>query len=285
MMVETRRRNDKNKVIITAALAGAYPTKDMNPAVPITPKELAEDAIECYEAGAAVVHIHVRDDEGKGTMDYAKFEETVNSIRDAKCPVVINLTTSGEPGADSAKRMAPFIGLRPELASFDAGSMNWGRNNVFLNEPAFLEELGLKMQECGVKPELEVFDMGMLYDSIYYIKKGIIKAPAHFQICLGAPGGMEATTENLLFCVNHLPEDCTWSTFGIGKGALEITYAGIALGGGIRVGMEDNIYYSYGVLAKSNAQFVERTARLVREFNKTPATPDEAREILGLNKC
>ena len=149
--MNTRRNNAADKVIITAALAGAYPSKKDNPAVPITPEELANDAIECYEAGAAVVHIHVRDDEGKGTMDFAKFKETVDRIRDANCPVVINLTTSGEPGASEEKRMRPFMELKPELASFDCGSMNWGNNNVFLNEPQFLEKLGLRMQEYGVQ--------------------------------------------------------------------------------------------------------------------------------------
>ena len=138
------------------------------------------------------------------------------------------------------------------------------------------------MKEVNVKPEIEVFDMGMLNTAKYYLKKGIIEGPAHFQLCLGAPGGMEATTENLVYLVNHLPEDCTWSTFGIGRGANEILLAGIAMGGNVRVGLEDNVYYNKGVLAESNEQFIARVVRIAREMGKEPATPDEAREILGV---
>ena len=139
-----------------------------------------------------------------------------------------------------------------------------------------------EMIAAGVKPEIEVFDMGMLNTAKYYLKTGILQGPAHFQICLGAPGGMEATTENLLYMVNHLPEDCTWSTFGIGKGANEVMLAALALGGNIRVGLEDNVYYNAGQKAESNAQFVERVKRLAAEVGRTLATPDEAREILHL---
>ena len=140
------------------------------------------------------------------------------------------------------------------------------------------------MIAAGVKPEIEIFDMGMLNTAKYYIKKGIIQEPAHFQLCLGAPGGMEATTENLLYLVNHLPENCTWSTFGIGKGANEILLAALAMGGNIRVGLEDNVYYNAGQKAESNQQFVARVKRLVEEMGKEVATPEEARAILGLTK-
>jgi uncharacterized protein (DUF849 family) len=215
-------------------------------------------------------------------MSFEKFEKTVHLIRAAKCPIVLNLTTSGAIGATDEDRMLPFMKLSPELASFDAGTMNWMHSSVFMNEPAFLEKLGLRMQEYHVKPEIEIFDMGMLNTALYYEKKGILKGPLHFQICLGAPGGMKADVENLLYVVNHLPENCTWGTFGIGKGAMEITLAALALGGNIRTGFEDNVYFNYGELAASNAQFVGRIKRLALEANKTLATPDEAREILGL---
>ena len=153
-----------------------------------------------------------------------------------------------------------------------------------MTEPKLVELCGQEMIAANVKPEIEVFDMGMLNTAKYYLKKGILQAPAHFQLCLGAPGGMEATTENLLYLVNHLPEDCTWSTFGIGRGANEITLAALALGGNIRVGLEDNVYYNKGVLAEGSEQFIGRIKRVAAEFGKELATPDEARTILGLNK-
>ncbi len=281
-MLDTRRLNAKDKVIVTAAVCGAMPTKSDNPNLPTQPKEIAQAILECYEAGAAVAHIHVRDDFGNPTMNLKKFEETVNLVREAKCPILLNLTTSGAANVSNEDRMLPFITLRPELASFDAGTMNWMNSSVFLNEPGFLEELGIRMQANHVKPEIEVFDMGMLNTALYYESKGILKSPLHFQICLGAPGGMKANIENLLFVVNHLPANCTWGTFGVGKGAMEITLAALALGGGIRTGFEDNVYYNYGELAESNVQFVRRIKRLATEANKTLATPDEAREILGL---
>jgi uncharacterized protein (DUF849 family) len=281
-MLETRRLNHKDKVILTVALTGAMPTKKDHPKLPTQPKEIAEAAIACYEAGASVAHIHVRDDDDRSSMSFEKFKESVELIRSANCPIVINLTTSGAQNQTYEDRVRPFRELKPELASFDAGTMNWMHNDVFMNEPKFLEFLGTEMQKSGVKPEIEVFDMGMLNNAIYYIKKGIIQEPAHFQICLGAPGGMAATTESLLYIVNHLPEKSTWGTFGIGKGAMEITMAALAMGGNIRVGLEDNVFYHYGQLADSNVDFVERVKRLAKEMNKTIATPDEAREILGL---
>jgi uncharacterized protein (DUF849 family) len=283
-MLETRRMNDKKKVIVTAALTGAVTTKANNANLPTQPKEICESALACYEAGAAIVHIHVRDDDDKASMRYDKFEEAVTLIRETGCPVVINLTSSGGQGFSWEERIKPFKELKPEMASFDAGTMNWLNSDVFMNEPKFLELCGQVMQEVGVKPEIEVFDIGMLNTAKYYLKKGILQAPAHFQLCLGAPGGMEATTENLLYLVNHLPEDSTWSTFGIGRGANEIVLAALAMGGNIRVGLEDNVYYNAGLLADSNEQFVARVGRLAREMGKELATPDDARAILGLKK-
>lgn len=282
-MFETRRLNDKKKVIVTAALTGAVTTKADNPNLPTQPDEIATSAIRCYEAGASAVHIHVRDDDDSASMRYDKFEETVGLIRKAGCPVIINLTSSGGQGFSWEERIKPFKELKPELASFDAGTMNWLNSVVFMNEPKFLELCGREMIAAGVKPEIEVFDIGMLNTAKYYIKQGFIQEPAHFQLCLGAPGGMEATTENLLYLVNHLPQDCTWSAFGIGKGANEVMMAALALGGNIRVGLEDNVYYNAGQLAASNEQFIERVSRLAAEIGKTVASPDEARAILGLD--
>ena len=281
-MFDSRRLNHKDKVIVTAALTGAVTTKDDNANLPTQPKEICRAAIECYEAGASAVHIHVRDDNDQASMCFEKFEEAVGLIRAEKCPVILNLTSSGGQGFSWEDRIKPFKVLKPEMASFDAGTMNWLNTVVFMNEPKFLELCGEEMIAAGVKPEIEVFDIGMLNTAKYYLKKGILEAPAHFQLCLGAPGGMEATTENLVYLVNHLPEDCTWSAFGIGKGANEIMLSAIAMGGNVRVGLEDNVYYNKGVKAESNAQFIARAKRIAEEVGKTVATPDEAREILGL---
>ncbi|WP_099468637.1 BKACE family enzyme [Konateibacter massiliensis] len=272
-----------NKVILTVATTGAWPKKEDTPYVPITPSEIAEEVYACWKAGASVAHIHVRDDNANASMDYNKFEETVNLIRQKKdCNIVLNLTTSGGIGLTDDVRMMPFINLKPELASYDCGSMNWQHNTVFENSPAFLEKLGTTMQNVGVKPEIEIFDVGMIYNALYYLKKGVLKGPLHFQFVLGAAGGMPATVENLVYLKNLIPEGSTWSALGIGKGHLPIMYAALALGGNIRVGMEDNILFSKGQLAKSNVEFVERAKTAIEAFGKQVATPDEARQILGV---
>ncbi len=276
--------NPEDKVILTVATTGAWPTKKETPYVPLQPEEIAEEIYECYKAGASVAHIHVRDDEDKASMSFEKFEKTVKLVRE-KCDIVINLTTSGGIGLDDDVRMKPFIELKPEIASYDCGSMNWQHSTVFENSPQFLEKLGIAMQENDVKPEIEIFDAGMVYNALYYYKKGILKGPLHFQFVLGVPGGMAATVENLVYLKNLIPEDSTWGAIGIGKQHLPILYATLALGGNLRVGMEDNIFYKKGHLATSNVEFVERTKRTVIEMGKEIATPAEARKILGLKNC
>jgi 3-keto-5-aminohexanoate cleavage enzyme len=274
----------KNKVILTVACTGAWPQKTDSPYVPVTPEEEADEVYRCWQAGASIAHVHVRDDEGKASMDYVKFEKTVKLIRE-RCDIVLNLTTSGGLGLTDEIRMKPFMELRPEMASFDCGSMNWLHTAVFENHPRFLEKLGPTMKEYGVKPEIEIFDAGMVYNALYYLKKGVLEAPLHFQFVLGAAGGMAATVENLVFLKSLIPADSTWGALGIGKGHLPILYASLALDGHVRVGMEDNIFYAPKVLAKSNADFVERTKRTAFEIGKEIATPAEARQILNLKNC
>jgi uncharacterized protein (DUF849 family) len=270
-----------NKVILTVATTGAWPQKSDTPNIPLQPEEIAADIVDCYNAGASVAHIHVRNDENKASMSFEKFEETVKLVRE-KCDIVINLTTSGGIGLTDEVRIKPFYELKPEMASYDCGTMNWQHNTVFENSPSFLEKLGNAMQEVNVKPEIEIFDAGMVYNALYYLKRGVLKAPLHFQFVLGVPGGMAATVENLVYLKSLIPDDCTWGALGIGKQHLPIMYTALALGGHVRVGMEDNIYYAPKVLADSNRQFVERTKRIVEEMGKTVATPQETREILGL---
>lgn len=270
-----------NKTIITVATTGAFPTKKDNPNIPLTPKEIAQDVYECWQAGAAIAHLHMRDDEGRGTMDIEKFRETVALIRE-KCDIVLNLTTSGDLNATDETRMIHVAELKPELASYDCGSMNWAHSGLFINHPSFLEKLGQLMIDNHVRPEIEVFDAGMFYNSLYYIKKNLLQTPAYYQFVLGAAGGIAATVENLIFLRNLLPEDAHWSAFGIGKGHMPILMTTLAMGGHVRVGMEDNVYYSKGRLANSNAEFVARAVRLANEVDRSPATPDEARQILAL---
>lgn len=275
------------KTIITVATTGAHPRKEDNPNVPMTPAEIAEDIYACWQAGAAVAHLHMRDDQGNGSMDKEKFRQTVELLRanHPDCDIVLNMTTSGALGVTDEARMAHVEELRPEMASFDCGSMNWLHTSVFLNPPPFLEMLGRNLQTWGVKPEIEAFDPGMIANAAYYLKKGILKAPLHFQFCMGCANGIPGTMKNLIFMKETMDELCpnsTWSCFGVGHSALTMLYGAVALGGHIRVGMEDNVLYTKGVLADSNAQFVERAVRVSREFGRDVATPDDARKILGL---
>ena len=275
------------KTIITAATTGAWPKKKDNPNVPMTPSEIADDIFRCWKAGAAVAHLHMRDDSGDGTMDVAKFRETVELLRQRypECDIILNMTTSGDLKATAETRQLHVKEQRPAMASYDCGSMNWLHTGLFLNTPKFLEELGRNTQEWGVKPEIEAFDPGMIANAAYYLKKGVLKGPLHFQFCMGCANGIPGTVKNLVFMKETMESLCpgsTWSCFGVGHSAMEILYAAVALGGHVRVGMEDNVLYAKGVLAESNAQFVERAARVIREFGSEPATPDEARAILGL---
>jgi uncharacterized protein (DUF849 family) len=275
-----------SKTIITVAPTGAWPKKKDNPNVPMTPAEIAAEVYECWKLGAAMCHLHMRDNEGNGTMDVNKFRETVQLIRAHKdCDIILNLTTSGDLHATEETRQLHVKELKPEMASYDCGSMNWQNNALFLNPPHFLEELGKTMQDCGVKPEIEAFDPGMIYNAGYYLKRGILKAPLHFQMCMGAAGGIKGTTKNLLFMkeiMDQVAPGSTWSCFGVGASAVEMLYAGVALGGHVRVGMEDNVMYSKGILANNNMQFVSRARRIIEEYGNEVATPAEARAILGV---
>lgn len=271
------------KTIITVATTGAWPSKEDNPNVPMTPEEIASDVVDCWEAGASIAHLHMRDKDGLGTMDVNLFRETVKLIRE-RCDILINLTTSGDLDATDETRQLHLRELKPEMASYDCGSMNWGHNSLFINSPSFLESLGHTMQEAGVKPEIEIFDPGMLYNSLYYLKKGVLVEPLHYQFVLGAAGGIAATVENLVYLKGLLPEGATWSAFGIGRGHMPILLATLALGGHVRVGLEDSLQFDRHRLANSNREFVERAAKLIRISGSEVATPDEARKILSIPK-
>lgn len=279
----------KNKRIITAAVTGAWPTRQDNPALPVTPEEIAEDVYECWKAGAAVAHIHVRNDDGTPCTDFERYKETIDLIRAKKdCDICINITSSGGTlGAGSTEeddeaRIKPIRELLPEICSYDCGTMNWQNRTILENHPRFLETLGKEAQRLDIKPEIEIFDAGMIYTAEHYVKTGILKAPCHFQLILGAAGGVKATVEDLIMLKSRIPEGSTWAAAGIGRGHVPIMMATIAMGGHLRVGLEDNVYYSKGVLAENNAQLVSRAKRLIEEAGYETATPEEARKILGL---
>ena len=278
----------KNKTIITVAPTGAWPKKKDNPNVPMTPEEIADDVYECWKAGAAIAHLHMRDDDGNGIMDPVRFKKTVELIKAHEdCDIVLNLTTSGDIHADDEIRVAHVKELKPDMASYDCGSMNWLNSGLFLNTPKFLEDCGSLFQELNVKPEIEAFDPGMIGNAAYYIKKGVLKTPVHFQFCMGCANGIGGTMKNLIFMKEEAERlvgagNFTWSCFGVGHSAMEMLYGAVALGGHIRVGMEDNVLFSKGVLAESNKQLIERAVQAVKLFGREVATPDEARQMLNL---
>jgi len=274
-----------DKVIITAAVTGSAPTKEMSPAVPYSPEEIAQAAIDCWRAGAAIAHIHVRDPQtGAPEFRLDLFREVLERIR-AESDMVVNLTTSGLhlSGSEAEiieQRLEP-VSLRPEICSLDVGSVNF-RDRVFLNSPNWAETAARQMQAAGVKPEIEVFEVGHIDQALDLIKKGLIDEPPWFQLCMGIKWGIAAMPENLLFMKSKLPSQARWSVLGVGKQQLPMIALGILLGGNIRVGVEDNLYLSPGVLAQSNAEMVAQAVNLVKHLQREGATPADAREILGL---
>lgn len=275
---------NNNPLIISCAMTGTQTPKSKNSNVPVTPAEIAKDCYEAWKAGAAIVHLHMRDDNQVGTMDPERFAETVRLIREYKdCDVIINCTSSGGFSRSHSDRFRHFKSIPDiEIGSFDAGTLNWGCTYVFPNPPQMLEQLCQLYLDTDVLPEIEVFDPGFIANAKYYMKKGLIKTPGWFQFVLGVLGGSKATPDALAYLKNLLPEGAKWSATGIGPGHLPILYTAIALGAdGVRVGLEDNLYYDQGVLA-TNAMLVERAARVAKEYNRAVATPAQAREILGL---
>jgi uncharacterized protein (DUF849 family) len=275
------------KIIITAALNGAGTTRNLTPHVPITADEIAADAVACVQAGAAIIHLHVRDEAGKNSMATEVWKNVVSKVRQglaaAKLDVVLNLTTSGSIWPEDL-RVAHLPLLMPEMCSYDPGSMNWANSYVFLNTPPFLERLGAVCQELRIKPELEIFDAGMVGNVAYYLKKGVLKPPCHCQLVLDVAGGMPGNLESVAYLLPKLPPGATWSITGIGRSHVPMMLAGLAAGcDGLRVGLEDNIFMEKGVLA-TNAQLVARAVELSKMVGREIATAEETRQFLGLTK-
>jgi uncharacterized protein (DUF849 family) len=288
----------QRKVMISCAVTGSADTPSRNPAVPVTPAQIAQSAIDAAKAGAAIVHIHVRDPQStKPSMELAHYREVVDRIRSSGVDVLINLTTG--PGArydptpdDPAKpgpgttmkspqeRVRHILELKPDICSLDMGSMNMG-GFAFVNTPGILRDMAIAIRDAGVMPELEVFEAGHVMLSRRFIEEGHVKVPSLFQICLGISWAQPATPEAMSYMRGLLPENCTWFAFGISLYQFPMVAQTVLLGGHPRVGLEDNLYLEKGKLAPSNAALVEKAARIIEILGDNVATPADARELLG----
>ena len=288
-----------NDVIITCAVTGAGNTTSRSNLVPITPRQVADAAIEAANAGAAVVHVHVRDPEtGAGSRDPALFREAVDMIRDSGVDMIINLTAGmgGDwvpseedpslpgPGSDMIgpeERLAHVIDCKPDICSLDCGTMNFAGDYAYINTAPFLRRMAEMVQEIGVKPELEVFDLGQIRLARSLIDDGLIDAPPMFQLCLGIPWGAGADTETMTAMKQALPPGALWAGFGISRMQMPMVAQAVLLGGNVRVGLEDNIYLDKGVLA-SNGMLVERAVEIIERMGARVLGADEARAKIGL---
>jgi len=268
-----------NPLVITCAVVGAELTRDDFPNLPTTPEEIAETSKEAVGAGAHIIHLHVRDEGGRPSQRIDIFEDVTNRIRE-RCGCIVQYSTGGAVGTPVEERIAP-LRLKPEMATLSMGTMNFGAD-IFENNEDTICAISKAIQENNVMPELEIFDCGMMGTLDRYLKKGYIPERFHVDFVLGVPGGMGGEVTDLVFLVNRLKPGQTWSVAGAGRFQLPLSAHAIAMGGHVRVGFEDNIYYSRGVHSTSNAQMVERVVRIARELERPVATLEEAKEILGL---
>lgn len=285
------------KTILTCAVTGAGTTLEQTPHLPITPEQIANSALEAASAGAAVVHLHVRDlNTGKPSMKFDLYKEVVDRIKEKNTDVLINLTTG--PGATGPSdvifgntyknfqpaetRVAHILKLKPDICSLDLNTMNRGPQNITVNSIAIAREIAKAVQSVGVKPELEIFDSGDLEIAKMLIAEGTIIGNPLWQIASGVKWGWPATPATLEYAKQLLPRDSTWYAFGIGAMQMRFVALSTISGGHARVGLEDNVYLSKGILAKTNAELVEKAVRIIRDMGNEPATPAEARDILGI---
>ncbi|MBR5843643.1 MAG: 3-keto-5-aminohexanoate cleavage protein [Bacteroidaceae bacterium] len=269
------------KLIITAAICGAEVTKEQNPAVPYTVEEIVREAKSAVDAGAAIVHLHVREDDGTPTQSKARFKECIDAIYEVCPDVIIIPSTGGAVGMSAEERLQPTE-LFPEMATLDCGTCNFG-DEVFENTMPMMRDFGKRMLENNIKPEYECFEMGHLDTVLKMAQKGQVPgAPMQFNFVLGVPGCTPATVQNLAWLVNSIPAGSTWTATGIGRHAFTMAAHAIAMGGNVRVGFEDNLNLEKGVLAKSNGELVAKVVRIAKELGREIATSAEAREILSL---
>ena len=273
------------KLIITAAICGAEVTKEQNPNVPYTVEEIVREAKSAVDAGAAIVHLHVREDDGKPTQSHVRFQECTEAILKA-CPNVILIpSTGGAVGMTPDERLQSTDTTPiPEMATLDCGTCNFG-DEIFDNTMPTMRAFGKRMMERGIKPEYECFEMGHLDTILTMARKGEVPgAPMQFNFVLGVPGCTPATVDNLCWLVKNIPAGSTWTATGIGRYAFQLAAPAIVMGGNVRVGFEDNLYLERGVLAKSNGELVDKVVRMAKLLGRQVATSDEAREILSLTK-
>lgn len=269
-------------LIITCAITGAETTKAQQPNLPITPAEQARAAEEAVNAGASIIHLHVREDDGSPSQRPERFKEAIDAIRTKCSDVIIQISTGGAVGESIENRMRP-LALKPEMASLNMGSMNFGED-IFLNHPADIKKLAAEMQQQGIVPELEIYEVGMLETAARYLKQGILKEPLHFQFVLGVPGGLSGDVRHLPYLLevmkSHFSASSHWGVAGIGRYEFPIAEQAIKLGGHVRVGFEDNIYIEKGKLAQSNAELVEKVVGIANSAGRMVATIKETRKIL-----
>lgn len=270
-----------DKLIITAAICGAEVLKEHNPAVPYTVEECVREAKSAYDAGASIIHLHVRYDDGTPTQDKARFKMVMDAIYKVCPDVIIQPSTGGAVGMTNDERLQPTE-LCPEMATLDCGTLNFGGDDVFMNTENTIKYFGTKMIERGIKPELEVFDKSMIDMALRLQKKGFIKTPMHFDFVMGVNGGISGELRDFIFLRGSLPADATYTAAGVGRFEFPLAAAAIIDGGHVRVGFEDNVFISKGVVAKSNGELVAKVVRMAKEFGREIATPAEARQILGL---
>ncbi len=288
-----------DRVIITVAVIGSRPSREQNPHIPLTPEEIADSSYECFNEGASIVHVHVRDlKTQKRSMEPELFRRVLERLR-SKCNMIINLTTGvggqlvvgpdNQPDmgrslmASPEKRVEHVLQLKPEFCSLDIGSSNSG-SGVFVNAEAVIDRMAELIKESGVKPEVEIFDFGHIQIAERLIKLGLIDKNAHFQLCMGTKMGVPATPKMAVTLAEALPPGGTWSIFGVGATQFPMVAMGALLNGHVRVGFEDNLYLKKGQLAKSNAELVRRTVSIIRNLNKEVASVEETRKILSLSK-
>ena len=271
------------KLIITACICGAEVTKEQNPAVPYTIEEIVREAKSAYDAGASIIHLHVRWDDGTPTQDTGRFQEAIDGILEVCPDVIIQPSTGGAVGMTDAERLASIeVTPTPEMATLDCGTLNFGGDEIFVNTENTIINFAKIMKEKGSKPEIEVFDKGMVDIALRLDRKGLLVHPLHFDFVLGVQ--MSATLRDLAFMVGSIPPGSTWTACGIGRHNFEIAAGAIIMGGHVRVGFEDSLYLAKGVLAKSNGEMVDKVVQLAKFFGREIATPDEARKILSLGK-
>ena len=266
------------KLIITVAPTGSVPTKAQNPHLPLTPQEIAETAYRCYNEGASIVHVHARKD-GRPTLDAEVFARTHRLIIQ-RCDMIVQISTGGRAGTDPVARAAAVRLIKPEMASLTTGSVNFP-DRVYENSFETVEYLATAMQEVGTKPEMEIFDASMINNALRLVRLDLASEPLHFNFVLGLLGAQPAMAKILLHLTELIPTNATWTVSGIGRHQLPMATLGLVMGGHVRVGLEDNLYYGPGELA-SNEQLVARVVRLARELGREIASPAEARRILGL---